>query len=143
MTNSNTHAPRIRATIDLDGLNPEAENAALRQALAEAEERCRLAEEQLLRVHRAVRAIKADARGAKERRNQILESAKRHASELIRQAQYEAEKIRPGFIAPDATSLYESWATQDPSLDERLDEYLQNELEPDRSRDWILGERSG
>ena len=140
---TNAEHDRDAMAINLDESDLEAENAALRTAIADAEERCRLAEEQLLRVHRAVRAIKADARGAKERRNQILESAKQHASELIRQAQYEAEKIQPGFVAPDPTSLYESWAAHDPSLDDRLDEYLQNELEPDRSRDWILGERSG
>jgi len=140
---TNSEHDRLVVTVDADTGDLAAENDNLRAALADAEERCRLAEEQLLRVHRAVRAIKADARGAKERRNQILESAKQHASELIRQAQYEAERIQPGFVAPDPTSLYESWAAHDPSLDDRLDEYLQNELEPDRSRDWILGERSG
>ncbi len=140
---TNSEHDRDVVAIDLDASALEQENADLRRAVAEADERCRVAEAQLLRVHRAVRAIKADARGAKERRNQILESAKQHASELIRQAQYEAERIQPGFVAPDPTSLYESWAAHDPSLDDRLDEYLQNELEPDRSRDWILGDRSG
>lgn len=140
---TNSEHDRDALEINLEAEDLEVENARLRAALVEADERYRVAEEQLLRVHRAVRAIKADARGAKERRNQILESAKQHASELIRQAQYEAEKIQPGFVAPDPTSLYESWAAHDPSLDDRLDEYLQNELEPDRSRDWILGDRSG
>ncbi len=143
MVNIETDHDRDPLPVSADAADLVAENAALRQAVEDADERCRVAEEQLLRVHRAVRAIKADARSAKERRNQILESAKQHASELIRQAQHEAEKIRPGFTAPDATALYESWASQDPSLDDRLDEYLQNDLEPDRSRDWILGERSG
>ena len=86
-----------------------AENARLRAALAKAERRARLAEEQLLRVHRAVRAVKKESR-----------------------------RVRPIV----GSRRLEGWNDSDPKLDEKLESYLRHEMEPDRSRDWILGERS-
>ena len=127
-----------------------AENHRLRQALDAAEDRARLAEEQLLRVHRAVRAAQQGLRDAKQKRNQILATAQQHATELIRQAQEQAASIASG-STPEETffdveaigSRAANWADSDPSLDDRLEEFLQNDLEPDRSREWMLGDRSG
>lgn len=116
-----------------------AEVATLREALADAEQRAELAEEQLLRVHRAVRAVKKESRRVRRHGGNIIEGARAQATELVRQAEREARARRVG------TSLghrFEGWHDADPNLDEKLESYLQNDLEPDRSRDWILGDRS-
>lgn len=123
------------------GLKVLGEIESLRAQLADAEARACSAEEQLLRVHRAVRAVKKDARSARDTRNGILDAAKRHASELIRQAQQEANRVAEG-PAEIGTTTYANWSTPDPSLDARLDEFMNNDLEPDRSRGWILGDLS-
>lgn len=84
-----------------------------------AEQRAALAEEQLRRVHVAVREFKKkqlEARAAQAR------------------AQIEEQPGTP----TDRTEIYSAWATSDPSLDDRLDEYLSSGFEPDRSRDWML-----
>lgn len=117
-----------------------AEISALRAALASAERRAELAEEQLLRVHRAVRTVKKESRRVRRHGSNIIEGARAQATELVRQAEREARARRVG------TSLghrFEGWYDADPNLDEKLESYLQNDLEPDRSRDWILGDRSG
>lgn len=116
----------------------EADNARLRVALTEAEERARLAEEQLLRVHRAVRSVKQESQRARRLKTRILDGARAHAEELVRQAEREARARRAG---PGATRLA-GWEDADPSLDAKLESYLEFEFEPDASRDWILGERS-
>lgn len=87
-----------------------------------AQERAVVAEEQLRRVHVAVRAFK----------KKQLESRAAQVKSQIRDADARAPQ------QSDRTGLYSSWAVSDPSLDERLDEYLSNEFEPDRSRDWML-----
>lgn len=115
-----------------------AETAALRAALAAAEERARLAEEQLLRVHRAVRAVKKESHKARRLRLRILDGARAHAKELVRQAEREARAKR---AKPGVTS-FSDWEDTDPNLDAKLESYLEFDLEPDASRDWILGERS-
>ncbi|NNK92475.1 MAG: hypothetical protein HKO87_08575 [Acidimicrobiia bacterium] len=117
----------------------EAEISTLRGALARAEHRAELAEEQLLRVHRAVQSVKQESRRVRRHGSNIIEGARVHATELVRQAEREARARRVG------TSLghrFEGWNDADPKLDEKLESYLQNDLEPDRSRDWILGDRS-
>lgn len=96
--------------------------AELEAKLHHAEERATVAEEQLRRVHVAVRAFKEKQLEAR-------------AAQLKAQiAANDSAAAEPA----DRASLYSSWATQDPSLDERLDEYLSNDFEPDRSRDWML-----
>lgn len=110
----------MQTPIDLQ--TPGARIEQLEAQLRVAQERAVVAEEQLRRVHVAVRAFK----------KKQLES---------RAAQVKAQIISADAQAPqqsDRTGLYSSWATSDPSLDERLDEYLSNEFEPDRSRDWML-----
>lgn len=114
------------------------ENARLRAALREAEERARLAEEQLLRVHRAVRAVKKESQRARRVKTRILDGARAHADELVRQAEREAQARQAG---PGPTR-FAGWEDSDPSLDAKLESYLEFDLEPDASRDWILGERS-
>ncbi len=109
----------MQTPIDLQ--TPTSRIEQLEAELRVAQERAVVAEEQLRRVHLAVRAFK----------KKQLES---------RAAQVKAQ-IMAAEAAPtqsDRTALYSSWATTDPSLDERLDEYLSNEFEPDRSRDWML-----
>lgn len=117
-----------------------AEVSALRAALAHAEERAELAEQQLLRVHRAVRSVKKESRRVRRQGTNIIEGARAQASELVRQAEREARARRVGGTGPG--HRFEGWHEADPNLDEKLETYLQNELEPDRSRDWILGERT-
>lgn len=137
------------------------ENRRLRAAVEAAEERAEVAEQQLLRVHRAVRAAQQNLKNARQRRNEILGAAQQHAAELIRQAQREAEVLKRAALAsasnkqadraapptsePKPVAIarpIQSWEGGDPSLDDRLDQYLQTELEPDRSREWILGDRT-
>lgn len=113
------------------------EIARLREALAAEQERATVAESQLARVHRAVRAAQTNVKDVKDKRNQILAAAQQHAAEVVRQAKVEAEEI-----SSRSSSAYADFAERDASLDERLDEYLLSELEPDASRDWMLGDRS-
>lgn len=116
------------------------ENARLRTALAEAEQRARTAEEQLLRVHRAIRAVKKESRRVRRQGSAIIDGAREHATELVRQAELEARARR---IGPSAGGhRFEGWHDSDPTLDEKLEHYLRNDLEPDRSRDWILGDHT-
>jgi len=113
------------------------EIARLREALAAEQERARVAESQLARVHRAVRAAQTSVRDVKDQRNRILTQAQQHASQIVQQAKDEAHGI-----SSRSTSAYSGFGERDASLDERLDEYLQAEMEPDASRNWILGDRS-
>lgn len=165
IANDATTPTRTRSASAADLLATE--NVRLREDLQAAEERARVAEEQLLRVHRAVRAAQQNLKSARQRRNAILAMAQQHAAALIRQAQREAELLKraaransapaptphapdpqgQSTVAPPARPVTESrghqWVDADPSLDDRLDEYLRTELEPDRSREWILGDRAG
>ena len=56
---------------------------------------------------------------------------------LVKKAQAQVEQQQ---VPADRAGLYSAWATADPSLDDRLDEYLQSDFEPDRSRNWMLRE---
>ena len=81
--------------------------ARLQHELRVAQERADVAEEQLRRVHVAVRAFK-------EKQMQ--------------------ERVSSAHAQKPA-----AWQDGDPSLDERLDQYLLSDFEPDRSRTWMLG----
>ena len=94
--------------------------AQLHAELSQAQERARVAEEQLHRVYLAVREYKARQMRA------------RQAADAAREAAEHEQPQRSG--------LYESWAVVDPSLDERLSEFLGSDFEHDRSRDWMLGD---
>ncbi len=118
---------------------PATRIARLEHELALALERAAVAEEQLKRVHIAVRAFKQSQTNAHARREDLMKSARKHADEIVRKAKTEAEKLESA-QAVNHSSLYNSWLVSDPSLDERLDDYLQSEFEPDRSRDWMLSE---
>ena len=96
--------------------SPAQQIAELQARLHVAEQRARVAEEQLQRVHEAVRAFK---------QKQIR----------ARAAQAEAAK-RSSTAAP--SSYFDGLETEDPSLDERLSDFLESEFEPDRSRSWML-----
>ncbi len=98
--------------------SPAARIVELETQLRAAEERANVAEEQLRRVHVAVRAFK----------KKQLEA---------RAAQLKAQ-VASATPVDDRTNLYSSWAVSDPSLDDRLDQYLSSDFEPDRSRDWML-----
>lgn len=91
--------------------------AELEARLRVAEERAVVAEEQLRRVHIAVRAFKQKQLAARQ-------------AQMASNAAKTKQSVSAGVDS--------SWATSDPSLDERLDEYLSNDFEPDRSRDWML-----
>lgn len=119
--------------------SPARRIARLEHELAVATERAAVAEEQLKRVHIAVRAFKQSQTNAKARREGLMQSARKHAEEIVKKAKTEAENVGSG-AAVNRASLYNSWLVSDPSLDERLDDYLQSDFEPDRSRDWMLSD---
>lgn len=114
--------------------------ARLERELAAATARADVAEEQLQRVHIAVRAFKQSQTNAKARRDDLLRAARANAERIVREAKDRADSQVPSEVRSNPSSLYNSWAVSDPSLDERLDDYLQSEFEPDRSRDWMLSE---
>jgi len=97
--------------------SPAAKIARLEHEVRAAVERATVAEEQLRRVHIAVRAFKD---------KQLKSRA-------------EAAQQQPTQPTQPSSGLYKSWAVNDPTLDERLTSYLESEFEPDRSRDWMLG----
>ena len=83
--------------------------------LAHARERARVAEEQLQRVHTAVRAFK--------------------------QSQIASRQAAAKAAFEDAPSgIYQPWATSDPSLDDRFQEFLDGGTEQDPARKWMLDE---
>jgi len=96
--------------------SPAQQIAELQARLQLAEQRARVAEEQLQRVHEAVRAFKQKQMRA-------------------RAAQAEAAK-RASNAAP--SNYFDRLDTEDPSLDERLSDFLESDFEPDRSRSWML-----
>jgi cell division septum initiation protein DivIVA len=113
--------------------------ARLEHEVAIATERATVAEEQLKRVHIAVRAFKQSQTNAQARREGLMKSARKHAEEIVQKAKKDAENLEAAPVV-NRGSLYNSWLVSDPSLDERLDDYLQSEFEPDRSRDWMLSD---
>lgn len=111
----------------------------LERALKAETTRADVAEEQLRRVHIAVRAFKQSQTNAKNRRDELMRSARAQAEKIVREAkQVAGPPANSGPAGPN--SLYSSWLVADPGLDDRLDDYLQSEFEPDRSRDWMLSE---
>lgn len=134
-----------------------AENHRLRTELEDAQARATVAEEQLLRVHRAVRAAQQTLKNARQKRNEILRGAQQEAADLVAEAQKEVARLsraaalsgQPAPAPPTDLAQLSSviggradWSDPDPSLDQRLQVYLENDLEPDESREWILGERA-
>lgn len=117
----------------------------LERALAAETARADIAEEQLRRVHIAVRAFKQSQANAKGRRDQLMRAARAQADKIVQDAKRTAGTSPAAATSPAAgpagpSSLYSSWLVADPGLDDRLDDYLQSEFEPDRSRDWMLSE---
>jgi hypothetical protein len=121
--------------------SPATRIACLEHELAIATERATVAEEQLKRVHTAVRAFKQSQTNAQARREGLLVSAREHAEAILQKAKTDAQKLESA-PAVNRASLYNSWLVSDPSLDARLDDYLQSEFEPDRSRDWMLSDEN-
>ncbi len=109
----------------------------LERDLADAKARADVAEEQLRRVHIAVRAFKQSQTNAKGRRDELMRSARAQAEKIVREAKQNVETQPP---TSDGASIYGTWMVSDPGLDERLDDYLLSDFEPDRSRDWMLNE---
>ena len=103
----------VQASINVE--SPAAKIARLEHELRIAIERATVAEEQLRRVHVAVRAFKD--------------------KQLKARAAAAAQPVP----AEASSGLYRSWAVSDPTLDDRLTNYLESDFEPDRSRDWMLG----
>jgi len=110
----------VQAPIDIE--SPAAKIARLEHEVRTAVERATVAEDQLRRVHIAVRAFK---------------DKQLKARAAAAQAPASAPVTTP---TPEPSSgMFRSWAANDPTLDERLTSYLESEFEPDRSRDWMLG----
>lgn len=101
--------------------SPAEQIAELHARVVAAEQRATVAEEQLRRVHRAVRAFKHKQTQA------------RAAQIKAHSAQAEAQKQAGG------SGFYQALADADPTLDDRLDEFLESDFEPDRARSWMLG----
>lgn len=113
--------------------------ARLERELAAATARADVAEEQLQRVHIAVRAFKQSQTNSKARRDELIRAARANAERIVRDAKAQADLSQPD--GPQGPSgLYSSFLASDPGLDERLDDYLQSDFEPDRSRDWMLNQ---
>lgn len=113
--------------------------ARLERELAAATARADVAEQQLQRVHIAVRAFKQSQTNAKARRDELLRAARANAERIVREAKEHVADTSAA-VTSSPSGIYSSWAVSDPGLDERLDDYLQSEFEPDRSRDWMLNE---
>jgi hypothetical protein len=111
--------------------------AHLERELAAANERANVAEEQLRRVHIAVRAFKQSQTNAKSRRDDLIRAARAQAEKIVREAQ---QNTAQATTSAGQGSVYGSWLVSDPTLDQRLDDYLRSDFEPDRSRDWMLSE---
>lgn len=94
--------------------------AQLRLELHQAQERARVAEEQLVRVHAAVRAFK-----------QRQVAAQQSAAKAVFDSQGE----------PQSTGIMKAWPANDPSLDERFERFLEGSKDHDTSRQWMLDER--
>lgn len=97
-------------------LNTDQQIAQLTAQLEAAVHRANVAEEQLRRVHAAVRAFKERQLAAK------------HAAAVTAAA-----------AAATAPSTH-TWGTADPSLDVRFQEFLNGEGDEDAARKWILAE---
>ncbi len=106
----------VQAPINVE--SPAAKIARLEHELRIAVERATVAEEQLRRVHVAVRAFK---------------------DKQLKARAAAAAQAAAAVPAEPSSGLYRSWAVSDPTLDDRLTNYLESEFEPDRSRDWMLG----
>lgn len=91
--------------------------AYLSAQLEAALHRANVAEEQLRRVHAAVRSFKARQLAAK-------------------QAASEAERIRRQRLA--SRGMFQAWPVEDPSLDSRFQNFLDGEGEQDAARKWML-----
>lgn len=107
--------------------------ARLQAELAVAVDRANTAETQLLEVRQAVRAFK-------EKREQVV-AARKAQEQRMREEQ---ARIAPAPIPEgppkniNASMSQEPWEDPDPTLDERLNRYLDSNFEPDRSRKWML-----
>jgi len=110
----------VHTSIDLD--TKASRIAQLEIQLRVAEERATIAEEQLRRVHVAVRAFK---------QKQLRARASQQQAEQRGAAQA---------VQVESSEQFASWGESDPTLDDRLDEYLRADFEPDSSRDWMLRE---
>jgi len=97
-------------------LHSDQQIAQLTAQLEAALHRANVAEEQLRRVHAAVRAFKGRQLAAK------------HAAAATAAA-----------VAATARPTH-TWGTEDPSLDVRFQEFLNGEGDQDAARKWILAE---
>lgn len=99
--------------------SPTAEHqiAQLHAELAAARRRADVAEEQLRRVHAAVREFKDRQLAAKK------------AQAVAAEANMAQEK---------ANGLFRAWPAADPSLDDRFQDFLDGEEVDDAARKWML-----
>ncbi len=109
--------------------------ARLEREVAAATERANVAEDQLRRVHTAVRAFKQSQANAKSRRDELVRAARAQAEKIVHEAKQSTAQA-PTRLGEG--SIYGSWLVSDPTLDERLDDYLRSDFEPDQSREWML-----
>lgn len=114
--------------------SPEHTIARLQAELAAAVDRANTAETQLLEVHQAVRAFREKRELVAQTRlidgpGPVVEQPKATHSAPI-------PETAPSEINSSMSKA--AWDEPDPSLDERLTEYLDKDFEPDRSRKWML-----
>ena len=85
------------------------------------------AEQQLQRVNEAFRAVEA-------KQVDVAQTRTGRDAQLVegQRAETLAEAIGT------SSGVAEAWDDRDPTLDDRLDRYLESSFEPDSSRDWML-----
>lgn len=101
------------------GQTAEQQIAHLHAQLAVAHRRADVAEQQLRRVHAAVRDFKQRQLAAKQ------------AEAAIAQAKMATQT---------STGLFQAWPAADPSLDDRFQDFLNGEDGDDAARKWMLDE---
>lgn len=110
-------ADHLEVSIPVTSHTAEEQIAHLSAQLEAALHRANVAEEQLRRVHAAVRAFKARQLAAKR--------AASAAAQVPQQPQ-----------AP--SGMFQPWVAEDPTLDSRFQDFLDGEGEADAARRWIL-----
>ena len=112
-----------------DSESPEHKILRLEGELQIERARADQAEAQLQRVQEGIRAFK-------EKQEVVIRARKAREAQALEEAERVAQEVPEAFMA--SSGVTEAWADPDPTLDDRLDKYLESSFEPDRSRNWML-----
>ena len=103
--------------------------------LRRAEQRAANAEFELERIRDVVAQAATQAKEARAQRRALLAEAQELAKQIVQQARAEV-----GADSAEESMSMMSWASVDPTLDDRVDSFLKNEMEPDPTRGWMLND---